>query len=54
MFMTNENKATGGPQAFMARYIHYANIKIKFSASADPGMVTTAITMADRGDEIDW
>ncbi|KAJ3044209.1 hypothetical protein HDV00_002887 [Rhizophlyctis rosea] len=52
--LNNANKAAGGPVGAFARYIRYARITAKMVASADSGMVTTVITMSDRGDEIDW
>ncbi|KAJ3034882.1 hypothetical protein HDV00_004570 [Rhizophlyctis rosea] len=36
------------------RYIRYARISVKMTAGTQPGLVTTLITMSDRGDEIDW
>lgn len=37
-----------------SRWIKYGKISLKVKADASPGIVTTFITMSERGDEIDW
>ncbi|KAI9007271.1 concanavalin A-like lectin/glucanase domain-containing protein [Gaertneriomyces semiglobifer] len=41
-------------KAAHSRWVKYAKISAKMSAVAVPGVVTTLITMSERGDEIDW
>ncbi|KAJ3050990.1 hypothetical protein HK097_008031 [Rhizophlyctis rosea] len=47
-------RSRGGMQGAYGRYVRYARITAKMMASTQSGLVTTFITMSDRGDEIDW
>ncbi|KAJ3275680.1 hypothetical protein HK104_003859 [Borealophlyctis nickersoniae] len=49
-----KNKASAAVQASHTRYVKYAKISARMTASTLPGVVTTFITMSPQKDEIDW
>ncbi|KAJ3034550.1 hypothetical protein HDV00_004963 [Rhizophlyctis rosea] len=54
MLTRSASGAATGTKVSSTRYINYGKITARLRAAAQPGVVTTFITMSDRHDEIDW